>query len=108
MSTGNSIGYPITWEVVDTVTEADGFNDNRKVKVGFFDADDDNVVDNPELFEIYVEPTLSESTKFVFFEKYTQIMKEGYNISLSQIKNDMKIKSNCSVQKALKYIICNP
>ena len=26
----------------------------------------------------------------VFFEKYTQIMKEGYNISLSQIKNDMK------------------
>tara|TARA_R100001591_G_scaffold110386_1_gene121284 strand:- start:730 stop:3018 length:2289 start_codon:yes stop_codon:yes gene_type:complete len=71
VSTGNSIGYPITWEVVDTVTEADGFNDNRKVKVGFFDADDDNVVDNPELFEIYVEPTLSESTKFVFFEKYT-------------------------------------
>jgi len=71
VSTGNSIGYPITWEVVDTVTEADGFNDNRKVKVGFFDVDDDNVVDNPELFEIYVEPTLLESTKFVFFEKYT-------------------------------------
>ena len=65
------MGYPIIWEVVDTVTEADGFNDNRKVKVGFFDADDDNVVDNPELFDIYVEPTLAESTKFVFFEKYT-------------------------------------
>jgi hypothetical protein len=71
VSTGNSIGYPITWQVVDTVTEADGFNDNRKVKVGFFDADDDNVVDNPEIFDIYVEPNLSESTKFVFFEKYT-------------------------------------
>ena len=71
VSTGNSVGYPIIWEVVDTVTEADGFNDNRKVKVGFFDADDDNVVDNPELFDIYVEPTLAESTKFVFFEKYT-------------------------------------
>ena len=71
VSTGNSVGYPIIWEVVDPVTEADGFNDNRKVKVGFFDADDDNVVDNPELFDIYVEPTLAESTKFVFFEKYT-------------------------------------
>jgi len=71
VSTGNSIGYPITWQVVDVVTEADGFQDNRKVKVGFFDADDDGVVDNPELFDIYVEPTLSESTKFVFFEKYT-------------------------------------
>ena len=71
VSTGNSVGYPITWQVVDTVTEADGYQDNRKVKVGFHDDDDDNVVDNPELFDIYVEPTVSESSKFVFFEKYT-------------------------------------
>jgi len=71
VSTGNSIGYPITWQVVDTVTEADGFQDNRKVKVGFFDNDDDGVVDNPDIFDIVVEPTLLESTKFVFFEKYT-------------------------------------
>ena len=70
VSTGNSVGYPITWQVVDTVTESDGFQDNRKVKVGFFDNDDDGVVDNPELFDIIIEPTLSESTKFVFFEKY--------------------------------------
>ena len=71
VSSGNSIGYPITWQVVDVVTEADGFQDNRKVKVGFFDDDDDGVVDNPEIFDIFIEPTLSESTKFVFFEKYT-------------------------------------
>ena len=71
ISTGNSIGYPITWQVVDVVTEIDGFQDNRKVKVGFFDDDDDGVVDNPELFDIFVEPTTSESTKFVFMEKYT-------------------------------------
>ena len=70
VSTGNSVGYPITWQVTDTVSEADGFQDNRKVKVGFYDDDDDGVVDNPELFDIIVEPTLSESTKFVFFEKY--------------------------------------
>ena len=70
VSTGNSIGYPVTWQVVDTVTESDGFLDNRKVKVGFHDDDDDGVVDNPEIFDIVVEPTLSESTKFVFFEKY--------------------------------------
>ena len=70
VSTGNSVGYPITWQVVDTVTEADGFQDNRKVKVGFYDDDDDGIVDNPEIFDIIVEPTLSESTKFVFFEKY--------------------------------------
>jgi len=70
VSTGNSIGYPITWQVVDTVTEADGFQDNRKVKVGFYDDDDDGVVDNPELFDIFVEPAVSETTKFIFQEKY--------------------------------------
>jgi len=70
VSTGNAIGYPITWQVVDTVTEADGFRDNRKVKVGFYDDDDDGVVDNPEIFDIVVEPDTSVATKFVFFEKY--------------------------------------
>ena len=70
VSTGNSIGYPVAWQVVDTVTEADGFQDNRKVKVGFFDDDDDGVVDNPEIFDIVIEPDTSVSTKFVFFEKY--------------------------------------
>jgi len=70
VSTGNSIGYPIIWQVTDVVTEADGFQDNRKIKVGFFDDDDDGVVDNPEIYEIFVEPDSSISTKFVFFEKY--------------------------------------
>jgi len=70
VSTSNSIGYPIVWQVVDTVTETDGFQDNRKVKVGFYDNDDDGVVDNPEIFDIIVEPDLSVTTKFVFQEKY--------------------------------------
>lgn len=70
VSTGNSIGYPLTWQVTDTVTEADGFQDNRKIKVGFYDSDDDGVVDNPELFDIFVEPETSVASKFVFFEKY--------------------------------------
>jgi hypothetical protein len=70
VSTGNAIGYPLTWQVTDTVTEADGFQDNRKIKVGFYDSDDDGVVDNPELFNIFVEPDTSVASKFVFFEKY--------------------------------------
>ncbi len=70
LSSGNSVGYPINWQVVDTVTEADGFQDNRKVKIGFFDDDDDGVVDNPDIFDIFVEPDTNITTKFVFFEKY--------------------------------------
>ncbi len=69
-STSNAVGYPITWQVVDTVQESDGYQDNRKVKVGFFDRDDDGVVDNPELFDIIIEPSNTPASKFVFFEKY--------------------------------------
>ena len=69
-STGSAIGYPIDWQVVDTVEELDGYQDNRKVKVGFYDDDDDGVVDNPDIFDIIVEPDLNVTTKFVFFEKY--------------------------------------
>ena len=62
--------FVFNWDIVDTVTENDGYQDNRKVKVGFFDSDDDGVVDNPELFDIFIEPTVSVATKYVFFEKY--------------------------------------
>ena len=70
LSSSTAVGYPITWQIVDTVEESDGYQDNRKVEVGFFDSDDDGVVDNPELFDIIVEPDTSITTKFVFFEKY--------------------------------------
>ena len=70
VSTGNSIGYPINWQVVDTVTESDGFQDNRKVKIGFYDDDDDGVVDNPDIYDIVIEPNTSATTKFVFYQKY--------------------------------------
>ena len=110
VSTGNSIGYPINWQVVDTVTEADGYQDNRKVKVGFFDDDDDGVVDNPEIFDIYVEPTLSESTKFVFFEKYSSYDKiERYrpyaasNFVVSEKESDIDLNTNTYTDGQLFY-----
>ncbi len=110
VSTGNSIGYPITWQVVDTVTEADGFQDNRKIKVGFFDDDDDGVVDNPEIFDIVIEPTLSESTKFVFFEKYTsydQIQRyrpyAATNFTVSQNEADITLSSTTYTDGQLFY-----
>ena len=69
-STGFPIGYPITWQVVDTITEPDGYQDNRAVKVAFYDSKDNGVADNPEIFDIVVEPTVDVATKYVFFQQY--------------------------------------
>ena len=110
VSTGNSIGYPITWQVVDTVTEADGFQDNRKVKIGFHDDDDDGVVDNPELFDIFVEPTTSPTSKFVFFEKYLSYNNiERYrpyaasNFVVSKNESDITLSSTTYDDEQLFY-----
>ena len=110
VSTGNSIGYPISWQVVDTVTESDGFQDNRKVKVGFFDDDDDGVVDNPEIFDIVVEPDTSVATKFVFFEKYISYDNierfrpyAATNFVVSENEADITLSSTTYSDKQLFY-----
>ena len=110
VSTGNSIGYPISWQVFDTVTESDGFQDNRKVKVGFFDDDDDGVVDNPDIFDIVVEPDTSVATKFVFFEKYISYDNierfrpyAATNFVVSENEADITLSSTTYTDKQLFY-----
>jgi hypothetical protein len=110
VSSGNSIGYPITWQVVDTVTEADGFQDNRKIKIGFYDKDDDGVVDNPELFDIFVEPTLTPTVKFVFFQKYLSYNNierlkpySSANFIVSQNESDINLATNSYDDNQLFY-----
>lgn len=58
------------WQIYDTVLETDGVEDSRKVKVTFFDSDDDGVVDNPDQFTTIVDPTVNPTTKNIFFELY--------------------------------------
>ena len=110
VSTGNSIGYPINWQVVDTIIEADGFQDNRKVKVGFYDDDDDGVVDNPEIYDIVVEPETSTTTKFVFYQKYISYDNiERYkpyaatNFIVSKNESDITLSSSTYTNGQLFY-----
>jgi hypothetical protein len=46
-----------------------GFNDTREVAVSFNDADDDGVVDNPDLFISVVNPGKNQSAKYVYLKK---------------------------------------
>jgi len=110
VSTGNSIGYPINWQVVDTVTESDGYQDNRKVKIGFYDDDDDGIVDNPDIYDIIVEPNTSTTTKFVFYQKYISYDNiERYkpyaatNFVVSQNEADITLSSTTYADEQLFY-----
>jgi hypothetical protein len=60
---------PFDWEIVKEYRDRAGYVDSKKIEIGFFDSDDDGVVDNPELFEEFV--TDNTLAQWIFLEKYT-------------------------------------
>ena len=66
----NNINRDYPWEIIGTTTEEDGYTSSKTVKISFADSDDDGIVDNPEAFDIIVDPSTANANRFVFFEKY--------------------------------------
>ena len=60
---------PFNWEIVQEYRDKEGYVDSKKVEVGFFDSDDDGVVDDPEIFTKFV--TTDAKEKFIFQKQYT-------------------------------------
>ena len=58
------------WEITEEYRDGEGYINSKKVQVTFFDEDDDGVVDDPQIFEEIVAPSVNESTKYVFQKKY--------------------------------------
>lgn len=67
-----SVGRDYPFEIIGTTTEEDGYASSRTVKITFSDFDDDGIVDNPEAFNIIVDPVIIPGLNepFIFFEKY--------------------------------------
>jgi len=59
-----------SWQIVDTFQNAEGYIDSRKVKVDFYDSDNDGVSDDPDLFKTLVQEDVNSNTKFIFQKKY--------------------------------------
>ena len=66
--------FPFTqdyvWNISDAYRDSEGYVDNRKIEIQFYDSDDDGIIDNPQLFEDIVEETVNPNTKYIFQEKY--------------------------------------
>lgn len=67
----NGLGLDYPWQIIGNTIENDGYISSKAVKITFWDANDDSVVDNPDAFEIIVDTALTNTNRFVFFEKYT-------------------------------------
>ena len=60
---------PFEWEVVNEYRDKEGYVDSKKIEIGFFDSDDDGVVDDPDLFVNFV--TSNQKEQFIFLKQYT-------------------------------------
>jgi len=73
VSTGESLKIDQSWQVDGPVTEPDGYQEPRKVKISFYDVDEDGQIDNPDSFVNIVNPDYFDSvtgfkSNFVFFK----------------------------------------
>jgi len=73
-ASGSYIKQDNMWQIDSAIIEPDGYQEPKKVKVSFYDKDDDGQIDNPDAFVDIVSPatTSSQTTylyKFVVFKK---------------------------------------
>jgi hypothetical protein len=67
------LGVDYRWQINNSVVEIDGYIDPKKVVVGFYDANNDGQVDNPDAFDHIVAPASTSvqtgfNDKFVYFQ----------------------------------------
>ena len=56
------------WNIYKSITEVDGYTDINRIYVTFSDVDNDGIPDNPELFELLVNPNVDVTNKYVYFQ----------------------------------------
>jgi hypothetical protein len=72
-ASADPLGFDYRWQINNSVIEPDGYVEPKKVVVGFYDANNDGQIDNPDAFDQIVAPasTSSQTTfndKFIYFE----------------------------------------
>ncbi len=63
----NPLKKDVSFEISDTIRFDDGYQSVDKIKIAFFDSDDDGVIDNPEAFEQIVG--LDLDLNYLFFRE---------------------------------------
>ena len=67
----NPLALDYIWNIYKSITEVDGYTDINRIYVTFSDVDNDGIPDNPELFELLVNPNVDTTNKYVYFQSTT-------------------------------------
>ena len=66
-----SLAIDYALQVDDVITQTDGYVLSRRIKVTFPDSDSDGVIDDPDVFDVLVAPTVNATSKLVFYKTST-------------------------------------
>ena len=61
------------WEIVDVYRDVEGYIDSKKIEISFFDADEDGIVDDADLFDEIAAPSVNTSSKYVIFKRIVSL-----------------------------------
>ena len=67
----DSFTRDFVWNISDSYRDTEGYVDTRKIQVQFFDLDDDGIIDDPDLFDQIVNPTVNPQSKIILQKRYT-------------------------------------
>jgi len=56
------------WYIDKSIIEVDGYTNIDKIQITFSDSDNDGIPDNPELFDLIVDPAINTNNKYVYFQ----------------------------------------
>jgi hypothetical protein len=79
----DALALDYIWNIYKSITEVDGFTDINRIYVTFSDINNDGIPDNPELFELLVNPNVDVTNKYVYFKSTT-----GYDNFVTQVPVD--------------------
>ena len=73
-STYSSLGKDYKWQIDNPIVESDGYIEPKKVKISFYDIDNQGEIEDPDTFTNIVEPDFIDPStgyknKFVYFKK---------------------------------------
>ena len=92
----NPLALDYIWYIYKSITDVDGYVDNTRILITFADSNNDGLPDNPELFELIVNPSINTTSKYVYFQETT-----GYDnfVVLTPIDNTTVVSTYTSLRE---------
>lgn len=100
----NPFTQDFKWEIVDAYKDAEGYVDSKKLEVSYYDDDEDGIVDDADLFDQIVSPTVNTTSKYIIFKKYiTEDGVEDFNYYNNQNKDIIVLNSKSNILPFSNY-----